>query len=185
MKIESGAVVCQEAEVIGDVSIGSGTVVHTRARIVASRSGTSSGSVIFGPENIIEEKALLQSSEAPLVIGAGNVFQVGCRVDSSILGDGNIIECRAVVGAGSRLGNGCVIGVGVVLPPGSVVPDDTIITADGTRHVVPGSMEVSYCYCNRYSGSSRQSNISLASKQGDVLRKTLPKYNRICPTLES
>ena len=37
LKITPGALVCNEAEIIGDVSIGVRTIVHPKARIIAEK----------------------------------------------------------------------------------------------------------------------------------------------------
>lgn len=167
MKIESGAIVCIDAEVVGDVRIGagmsqfvfqssdfiSGTVIHPRASVISSPKADIEGTVVdaggpinLGGGNIIEEKAVLLTTDGrTMQIGSSNVFEVGCRIESSVIGDGNVIECRAVLGPNSVLGNGCVIGAGVVISAGTVLPDDCIVfgpTAE--RQIVPGTMEVCF-----------------------------------------
>lgn len=51
MKIAPGAMVCNECELRGDITIGSMTVIHPRASIVAE-----AGPIIIGECNIIEEQ---------------------------------------------------------------------------------------------------------------------------------
>ena len=50
--IASGAIVCNESTIIGDVSIGTRTVVHPKAQIIAE-----AGPIIIGENNLIEERA--------------------------------------------------------------------------------------------------------------------------------
>ena len=50
VKIMPGAVVCAEAELVGDVTIGTRTVIHPKARILAI-----GGSIVIGEGNLIEE----------------------------------------------------------------------------------------------------------------------------------
>jgi hypothetical protein len=52
VKIAPGAVVCSECELRGDITIGSMTVVHPRASIIAE-----AGPIIIGECNIVEEQA--------------------------------------------------------------------------------------------------------------------------------
>jgi dynactin-6 len=48
--------VCQEAELIGDITIEEGTVVHPKARILAK-----GGPIIIGQNNIIEEQVVIEN----------------------------------------------------------------------------------------------------------------------------
>ena len=50
--LSDGCIVCKSAVLVGDISIGSGTVVHPFARIIAK-----TGPVVIGDNNIIEEMA--------------------------------------------------------------------------------------------------------------------------------
>lgn len=79
--IQPGAAVCADAEIIGDVRIGAGTVVHPRCRILAQ-----GGPVIIGENNIIEELTVVVNPNrqgaqpTPMVIGSGNWFEVGAVI---------------------------------------------------------------------------------------------------------
>lgn len=48
----------------------------------------------------------------PLFIGAHNVFEVGCQLESPCghIGESNVFECRSFVGVDIKIGSGCVIG---------------------------------------------------------------------------
>ncbi|WAR25212.1 DCTN6-like protein [Mya arenaria] len=82
VKISPGAVVCDESEIIGDVTIGTRTVIHPKAKIIAE-----DGPIIIGENNIIEELACIinkapataspGSPQAVMIIGNNNVFEVG------------------------------------------------------------------------------------------------------------
>ena len=52
--IHSKAVVCQDVELKGDITIGAGTVVHPKVSIYAI-----GGPIVIGSNNIIEEGAIL------------------------------------------------------------------------------------------------------------------------------
>lgn len=49
----------------------------------------------------------------PLFIGAHNVFEVGCMLESPCghIGESNVFECRSFVGENIKIGSGCVIGM--------------------------------------------------------------------------
>ena len=58
LKIIPGAVVCNEAEVYGDVSIGVRTVIHPKAKINAAK-----GPIIIGDGNLIEEQCVITNNK--------------------------------------------------------------------------------------------------------------------------
>lgn len=58
LKIASGAVICDESILKGDITIGTGTVVHPRASILAE-----AGPIIIGEGNIIEEMATIANRQ--------------------------------------------------------------------------------------------------------------------------
>lgn len=53
----------------------------------------------------------------PLFIGAHNVFEVGCKLESPFghIGESNVFECRSFVGMNVKIGSGCVIGKDLIL----------------------------------------------------------------------
>merc|ERR1719500_2730522 len=81
--IAAGAVVCNECELKGEVTIGPRTVVHPKARILAE-----AGPIFIGEGNLIEEQSEiinraeegsseLSSGTVPvMIIGNNNVFEV-------------------------------------------------------------------------------------------------------------
>lgn len=52
VKIMPGALVCEAAELRGDITIGARTVVHPKARIIAE-----AGPIVIGEGNLIEEQS--------------------------------------------------------------------------------------------------------------------------------
>ena len=52
LTIAPGAIVCNESQLVGEISIGTRTVVHPKAQIIAE-----AGPIIIGENNIIEERA--------------------------------------------------------------------------------------------------------------------------------
>merc|ERR1712198_619294 len=92
VKVTPGAVVCLEADYLGDVTIGARTVIHPKARIIAA-----AGPIIIGEGNLIEEQAQIinrlpegaEPGEEPqvMVIGNSNVFEVDSYCQASKVGD--------------------------------------------------------------------------------------------------
>lgn len=54
VKIYHGAIVCKETKIRGDVTIGSMTIVHPCAKILAE-----AGPIVIGDGNIIEEQVVI------------------------------------------------------------------------------------------------------------------------------
>ncbi|XP_033624726.1 dynactin subunit 6-like [Asterias rubens] len=166
VKIGAGAVVCVEAEIRGDVTIGARTVVHPKARIIAE-----GGPIVIGESNLIEEQVVIinrQSDASPtkeggqkMVIGANNVFEVGCRCEALRVGDNNVIEAKAVVGREIELSSGCVIGAFCPVTSNETLPENTVIYGEK---------------CVRRVQAERPQAQTL---QLDFLMKILPNYHHL------
>uniref|UniRef100_A0A8C5FFJ6 Dynactin subunit 6 n=1 Tax=Gadus morhua TaxID=8049 RepID=A0A8C5FFJ6_GADMO len=143
-KIATGAVVCVESEIRGDVSIGARTVVHPKARIIAE-----AGPIIIGEGNLIEEQALIINSypenimpdteevePVTMTIGTNNVFEVGCVSRALNIGDNNVIESKADLGRNVSLTSGSIIGAGCHVNTSEVIAENTVVYgASGKRRV--------------------------------------------------
>ncbi|KAF8886940.1 hypothetical protein BD779DRAFT_541809 [Infundibulicybe gibba] len=91
--IHSKAVVCQDVELKGDITIGSGTIVHPKATIFAI-----AGPIVIGTGCIIEEGAIIVNRRKGIMrIGDDNLFEIGCRVESPSVENFNTISTRARV----------------------------------------------------------------------------------------
>ncbi|XP_046384584.1 dynactin subunit 6 [Ischnura elegans] len=133
IKIAPGAIVCKECEIRGDVTIGSMTVIHPKASIIAE-----DGPIIIGESNIIEEQvrivnrlpAELKDGQRPspvMIIGANNVFEVDCYCEALKIGDYNNLEPKSYVGREVELSNGCIVGAKCKLTKGQVLKENTVI----------------------------------------------------------
>lgn len=73
LTIMPGAVVSSECDLQGDISVGTRTVIHPKARIIAKE-----GPIRIGESNLIEEQVEIVNStpNSVLVIGDFNVFEV-------------------------------------------------------------------------------------------------------------
>ncbi|XP_072020611.1 dynactin subunit 6-like [Amphiura filiformis] len=164
VKIGTGAVVCVEAELRGDITVGARTVVHPKARIIAE-----AGPIVIGESNLIEEQVLIINSKEDdnreggqtMIIGANNVFEVGCRCEALRVGDNNIIEAKAVVGRETQLSNGNVVGAFCEVTGNEGLPENTVIYGDN---------------CSRRIQAERPPAQTL---QLDFLMKILPNYHHL------
>jgi dynactin-6 len=98
------AVVCEDSNIKGDVTISVGSVVHPSAQIIAE-----SGPIIVGENCIVEEYAKIihripsshklyqENPEKPhvLVIGSNNIFEVGCTVEALKIGERTFSSVKA------------------------------------------------------------------------------------------
>ncbi|XP_014230858.1 dynactin subunit 6 [Trichogramma pretiosum] len=132
LKVAEGAIVCDEAVLKGDITIGRLTVIHPRANIIAE-----AGPIIIGDGNIIEEMCTIINrgsgdlTTTPVqIIGNYNIFEVDSTCEASKVGDNNILECKSFVGKEVELSNGCVVGVGCSMTEHEVVPENTIVYSD-------------------------------------------------------
>ncbi|VVC99328.1 unnamed protein product [Leptidea sinapis] len=166
VKILPGATVCEDCTLEGDITIGGGTVIHPRVSIIAE-----GGPIIIAEYCIIEEysKIIHKKSEKqenppkPLFIGAHNVFEVGCKLESIFghIGESNVFECKSFVGTSVRIGSGCVIGAACNLTAPQTLADNTVIW--GAENNIREALE-------------KQPSQVL---QLDFLGKVMPNYHRL------
>ncbi|XP_055502928.1 dynactin subunit 6-like [Leucoraja erinacea] len=174
VKIAAGAVVCVESEIRGDVTIGSRTVVHPKARIIAE-----AGPIVIGEGNLIEEQAFIINSypenlvpqkediePKAMTIGTNNVFEVGCHFEALKIGDNNVIESKAYIGRNVILTSGCIIGACCHVNSCEVIPENTVIYGVD---------------CMRRVQSERPQPQTL---QLDFLMKILPNYHHLKKTVK-
>eukprot|EP00697_Spironema_sp_BW2_P007708 gnl/Spiro4/22066_TR10854_c0_g1_i1.p1 gnl/Spiro4/22066_TR10854_c0_g1~~gnl/Spiro4/22066_TR10854_c0_g1_i1.p1 ORF type:complete len:211 (-),score=57.61 gnl/Spiro4/22066_TR10854_c0_g1_i1:259-864(-) len=168
VKIMPGALVAQEAELVGDITIGAGTIVHPKCEIRAV-----DGPIIIGDDNILEERVVIENKRSAgehgicssIQIGSHNVFEMGCRVECATMGDANIVEPQAVLGRHTYVGSGCVIGTRVMWTDG-LVPNNTVV------HSPPANL-------TRLVPELREQHVAQQRCHLEVLRKLFPQYLRV------
>ena len=114
-------VVCDSADLQGPITFGDGCIVHPGAYIDAR-----GGKITFGENCIIEEKARIvnkvrKDAQGKAVvkemhIGSYNLFEAGCTISTSEIGDYNEFCHKSFVEDNCRIGNMCVVGPRVTLP---------------------------------------------------------------------
>ncbi|XP_018334172.1 dynactin subunit 6-like [Agrilus planipennis] len=166
IKIVSGAIVCEECKLRGDVTIGGGTIIHPSASIIAE-----AGPIIIGENCLIEEQTKI-INKAPvgqidnenvqeLIIGSNNVFEVDCAIEAIKIGDNNVFESKSFVGNKVTITNGCIIGAGCRLTEEQTLKENTIIYGEN---------------CNMREGLDRPLPQTL---QMDTLIRMLPNYHHL------
>ncbi|KAL0580470.1 hypothetical protein V5O48_001540 [Marasmius crinis-equi] len=162
--IHSKAVVCQDVELKGDITIGAGTIVHPKATIFAI-----AGPIVIGSGCIIEESAIIVNRRKEVMrIGDDNQFEIGCRVESPSVGSFNTISVRARVHHTVRISSFCVIGAGCMLVPqeDETLDDYTVVYGPEAERRV-------------WSGKGKIQEADLRRKHAEYLREMLPKFNRL------
>ncbi|RKP06662.1 trimeric LpxA-like protein [Thamnocephalis sphaerospora] len=157
-----GALVCQESQLTGNVSIGSGCVLHPKSCIIADV-----GPIVIGRNNIIEENVvIINRQKMPLIIGDENLFEVGAYVEGARVGSRNIFESRSRVVGATTVGNNCVIGIGCQTEVNETLSDCTVIFG--------GQLD-------RRLAKPDLTQMAVHARHLDYLRATLPKFNRMRP----
>ncbi len=98
-----------------------------------SESAWIIGDVKMGPENVVYQGAIIRGDFARIRIGAKNVFQDACIINTAEgcttrIGDNNLIGFSAIV-HGATLKNNTVVGIQSVLMIMSTVNDDAMVGA--------------------------------------------------------
>ncbi|KAI0323091.1 trimeric LpxA-like protein [Amylostereum chailletii] len=183
--IHSKAVVCQDVDLKGDITIGSGTIVHPKAAVFAI-----GGPIVIGSGCIIEESTIIVNRRKEVMrIGDDNLFEIGCRafpsfprfpspnpqptpritgVEATSIGNFNTISTRARVHHTVRVSSYCVIGPGCL-----VVPTEDEVLDEYTVIYGPTSER------RTWSGRGKVQEADLRRKHAEYLRETLPKFNRL------
>jgi len=167
--IHTKAVVCQDVDLRGDITIGSGTVIHPKVTIFAI-----TGPIVIGANNIIEEGVIIiNRKKETMRIGDDNLFEIGCRVESPSVGSFNTISTRARVHYTVRLTSHCILNPGVLLLTSEeeTLPEYTVVYGPNAEMRV-------------WSGKGEIQELDLRRKHGEYLRETVPKFNRLRKTEE-
>ncbi|KAK7068657.1 Dynactin subunit 6 [Halocaridina rubra] len=166
VKVMPGAVVCFEADYVGDITIGTRTVIHPKARIIAE-----AGPIIIGEANLIEEQAQIINRLPPgqeagdgvqvMVIGNHNVFEVDSYCQATNVGDNNVLEAKSHVGPGVELTRGVVVGSLCSITCPQVIPENSVI------------------YGDEFHQRSQSEKPAAQGLQLDFLTKILPNYHHL------
>lgn len=119
LTVGTRVIIAQDADLRGEISVGSGTVIHPKATILALQ-----GAISIGSNCIIEEAAVIVNRRsAPIRIGDNNLFEVGCRIEAASIGSYNVFEVRSKVASNVAIGSYSVVGAGCVVLPKAIGDD--------------------------------------------------------------
>ncbi|KAJ9477805.1 Dynactin subunit 6 [Pseudozyma hubeiensis] len=119
LTVGTRVIIAQDADLRGEISVGSGTVIHPKATILALQ-----GPISIGTNCIIEETAVIVNRRStPIKIGDNNLFEVGCRIEAASVGSYNTFEVRSKVAQNVKIGSYSVIGAGCIVLPRPITDD--------------------------------------------------------------
>ncbi|KAA1081984.1 hypothetical protein PGTUg99_031510 [Puccinia graminis f. sp. tritici] len=190
------AVVAQDVDLVGEVTIGPNCIIHPSCTIVAL------GPIIFESGCIVEEQSVICNRRKTVMkIGSNNLFSVGSRVEAISIGSRNVFEAKSRVSPEVQVGSDSVIGAGttVVSEPDlhwfenardpnaeededdderqrrSRLLDTLVIRTLPDFTVIYGASSVQ----STWSGEGIGQAIGLHAKHLLYLAETLPKFHRI------
>ena len=129
--LADSAWVAESAEVIGHVSLASGTGVWSGVVIRGDNEP-----VTVGECTNIQEAAVLHSDEgSPLTIGRDVTVGHKATLHGCTVGDGSLIGIGAIVLNDARIGRNCLVGAGALVTEGKQFPDGSLIVGSPARAV--------------------------------------------------
>lgn len=131
LTVGTRVIIAQDADLRGEVSVGSGSVIHPKATVLALQ-----GPISIGSDCIIEETAVIVNRRStPLKIGDNNLFEVGCRIEAASIGSYNVFEVRSKVAQNIRVGSYSVVGAGCTVLPKPMRDDQLAALFDGDEEL--------------------------------------------------
>jgi len=96
------------------------------------------GSIHIGDNNIISEGTLIiNKNKDKLVIGNGNRFECGARIEAFKINDYNVFGAKCHVMPGAQIGTGCVICPRVMIIAKKRIRDCMVVFGDNMIHEQP------------------------------------------------
>merc|ERR1712130_900477 len=115
------------------IFIGKNTIIGPGVNIIAEK-----GTITIGDNNIISEGSLIiNKSTEELVIGNGNVFECGARIEAAKINDYNVFGAKCHVMSGAMIGTGCVICPRVMIIAKKRIRDCMVVFGDNMVHEQP------------------------------------------------
>lgn len=202
LTVGTRVIIAQDADLRGEISVGSGTVIHPKATILALQ-----GPISIGSNCIIEETAVIVNRKSiPIRIGDNNLFQVGCRIEAASVGSYNVFEVRSRVAQNVKVGSYSVVGAGCMVLPkpiddaqlAEIFNDDEDETISGAEAVdaegkggkreeeevfeeLPDQTIIYGADSKRrlWSGEGAQQQAALHAKHLEYLRDSIPRTHKL------
>eukprot|EP00486_Rosalina_sp_Unknown_P003162 CAMPEP_0201574172 /NCGR_PEP_ID=MMETSP0190_2-20130828/18472_1 /ASSEMBLY_ACC=CAM_ASM_000263 /TAXON_ID=37353 /ORGANISM="Rosalina sp." /LENGTH=293 /DNA_ID=CAMNT_0048002039 /DNA_START=21 /DNA_END=902 /DNA_ORIENTATION=+ len=115
------------------IYIGKNTIIGPGVNIIAEK-----GTITIGDNNIISEGTLIiNKNKEELVIGNGNVFECGARIEAAKINDYNVFGAKCHVMSGALIGTGCVICPRVMIIAKKRIRDCMVVFGDNMVHEQP------------------------------------------------
>ena len=122
-QLGKGAWVADNAEVIGQVSLGENASVWYGCVV---RGDTEK--ITIGRNSNIQDLSVLHADfGVPLVIGDNVTVGHQVMLHGCTIGDNSLIGIQAVVLNGAKIGRNCIVGAGSVVTEGKEFPDNSLI----------------------------------------------------------
>eukprot|EP00026_Physarum_polycephalum_P015094 Phypoly_transcript_15704.p1 GENE.Phypoly_transcript_15704~~Phypoly_transcript_15704.p1 ORF type:complete len:233 (+),score=49.95 Phypoly_transcript_15704:87-701(+) len=156
-------IICQDANLVGSVSVGEGCILHPKCNILAE-----GGPIVIGENNIVEELVtIVNKSSSVLRIGSNNLFEVGAHIECKQVGNNNVIETKGVLGKDSVVGDGCTVCAGARLPEAAQLANGTVLYSPSLSYNVPEAPDM---------------HLTLHTRHLEILYKTLPNFHHLKTT---
>ncbi|CAD6184545.1 unnamed protein product [Caenorhabditis auriculariae] len=126
------AIVCRDAILEGNVTIGDNCIIHPLAIIRAK-----SGPILIGANNIVEERAIIENRNTdgkPMVIGDGNTFEVQSQCRALCIGRNNVMGVRSELEDGCVVLDDCTLGVGCRVVAGQTLDVRSVVFGSDSVH---------------------------------------------------
>ncbi|MEX1158312.1 MAG: gamma carbonic anhydrase family protein, partial [Thermomicrobiales bacterium] len=122
-QIADDVFIADNAVIIGDVEIGSGSSVWFGVIIRADSS-----KITIGERSNVQDMSMLHSDEdAPCTIGDDVTVGHGALVHGCVVEDGAQVSMGAIVLSHAVIGAGAIVGAGALVPEGMRVEPNTIV----------------------------------------------------------
>ncbi|GFZ46253.1 hypothetical protein JCM24511_04500 [Saitozyma sp. JCM 24511] len=163
----STALIAQDSDLRGDITLGPGCIVHPKAAILALGAP-----IVIGADCVVEETAVIVNRGTTVMrIGKENHFMIGCRVESPSVGDHNAFQPRSRASSAVAISSHCTLGAGTILlpldptlPPVQVetIPPYTVVYGEQSERRI-------------WDASCKVAEMGLRANQVAYLREVLPK----------
>lgn len=136
-RVAPTAWVADNAQVIGDVTIGAGASVWFGTTV----RGDTDTITIGAGSNVQDGSVLHADLGAPLVIGENVTVGHQVMLHGCTIGDESLIGIGAIVLNGAKIGKNCLVGAGSLVTEGKAFPDGSMIIGSPARVVKSLSAE--------------------------------------------
>lgn len=128
---EKAAFIAENASVLGDVTLESGSSVWYGAVVRGDLDA-----ITVGENSNIQDNVTLHSDTGyPITIGSGVSIGHNAVVHGATIGDDTLVGMNAVILNGAVVGKGCIVGAGALLSGGSHFPDGSLIVGSPAKAV--------------------------------------------------